>query len=185
MGQAIGVDPSPEAVRFCEARGLDSVHRAGLEELPFENSSFDLIASTDVLEHIAAEQEALAELRRVAAPGGALLLTVPAYMWLWTQEDVNLHHQRRYTKRRLLNALGKAGWEPRIATYFNSILLPAIAAVRLLPEGSGEKKADFERTPAFLDGPLSLPMRAEAQLIRRGVSLPAGVSIGVVCRNPA
>ena len=170
-------------MHFCKTRGLKSVHQAGLEELPFEDSTFDLIAATDVLEHIAAEQEALAELRRVAAPGCALLLTVPAYMWLWTQEDVNLHHQRRYTKQRLLAALRKAGWEPQISTYFNSLLLAPIAAVRLLPERSGEKKADFERTPAFLDGPLSLPMRAEARLIRRGASLPAGVSIGVVCTN--
>jgi SAM-dependent methyltransferase len=185
MGEASGVDPSSEAVQFCKTRGFDSVHRAGLEELPFEDSSFDLIAATDVLEHIAAEQEALIELRRVVTPGGALLLTVPAYMWLWTQEDVNLHHQRRYTKRRLLNVLRDAGWEPQIATYFNSLLLPPIAAVRLLPERSGEKKADFERTPAFLDGPLTLPMRAEARLIRWGVSFPAGVSIGVVSRKAA
>lgn len=183
LGRATGVDPSPEAVRFCEERGLASVHRAGLEELPFEAGSFDLIAATDVLEHIADEGRALAELRRVAAPGGALLLTVPAYMWLWTREDDNLHHQRRYTKRRLLAAVRGAGWEPRVATYFNSILLPPIALARLMPERSGEKKADLERTSAFLNKPLALPMRTEARLIRWGASLPAGVSVGVVCRR--
>lgn len=182
LGRATGVEPSGDAVGFCHERGLGSVVQAGLEELPFENESFDLIAATDVLEHIAAEQEALRELWRVAAPGAALLLTVPAYMWLWTEEDEHLHHQRRYTRRRLRRAIESAGWEPRIATYFNSLLLPPIALARRLPSRS-ERKSDIDRTPPSLDGPLSLPMRLEARLIRAGVRLPAGVSVGIVGRK--
>jgi SAM-dependent methyltransferase len=185
IGKAEGVDPSEEAVRFCRERGFDSVRQAGLEDLPYESDSFDLIAATDVLEHIAAEQEALRELRRVAAPNGVLLLTVPAYMWMWNEEDENLHHQRRYTKRRLRDAVERSGWEPQAATYFNALLLPPIALARRLRRsgGSGSEQADLDRTPPALDGPLSLPMRAEARLIRRGVSLPAGVSVGIVCRK--
>jgi SAM-dependent methyltransferase len=182
IGDTEGVDPSGEAVRFCRERGFDSVKQAGLENLPYEDGNFDLIAATDVLEHVAPEQEALRELRRVAAPGGALLLTVPAYMWLWTPEDEKLHHQRRYTKSRLRQAVQLSGWQPQIATYFNTLLLPPIALFRRLQRNDGEQ-ADLERTPAALDGPLSLPMRLEARLIRAGVSLPAGVSVGIVCRN--
>jgi SAM-dependent methyltransferase len=183
IGEATGVDPSPDAVGFCRERGLESVEQAGLEKLPFADESFDLIAATDVLEHIAAEQEALHELRRVAAPGAALLLTVPAYMWMWSEEDDNLHHQRRYTRRRLRAAVARAGWEPQISTYFNSFLLPPIALARRLPSRSANARADLDRTPPFLDRPLSLPMRLEARLIRAGVSLPAGVSVGIVCRK--
>jgi SAM-dependent methyltransferase len=189
LGQAEGVEPNDEAVRYCRERGFDSVAQAGLEDLPYEDGRFDLVAATDVLEHIAAEQEALGELLRVTAPGGALLLTVPAYMWMWTAEDDNLHHQRRYTRRRLREAVVGAGWEPRIATYFNSLLLPPIAAVRLLRKRRGGEvssdQVDLDRTPASLDGPLSLPMRAEARLIKAGVDLPAGVSVGIVCRRPS
>lgn len=183
LGDATGVDPSPDAVRFCHERGFDSVREAGLEDLPFEDDSFDLVTATDVVEHIAAEEEALSELRRVTAPGGALLLTVPAYMWLWSEEDEHLHHQRRYTRPRLRKAVERAGWEPQIATYFNSLLLPPIALARQLPQRDNGQKAELERTPAILDGPLSLPMRLEARLIRAGVSLPAGVSVGIVCRK--
>ncbi len=184
FGQAEGVEPFEEAVRLCRERGFESVAQAGLEDLPYEDGRFDLIASTDVLEHIEAEQEALRELWRVAAPNGVLLLTVPAYMWMWTEEDDNLHHQRRYTKARLRQAVERCGWEPRLATYFNTCLLPPIALSRLLPRKSHGDQGDLDRTPAFLDGPLSLPMRAEARLIRAGVSLPAGVSVGIVCRKP-
>ena len=183
MGQAAGVDPSADAVRFCRERGFDTVVQAGLEQLPFEADSFDLIAATDVIEHIAAEHEALRELWRVAAPGAALLLTVPAYMWLWSEEDEKLHHQRRYTRPRLRRAVEGAGWEPRVATYFNSLLLAPIALARRLPRRGDGNQAEIERTPPSLDGPLSLPMRFEARLIRAGVRLPAGVSVGIVCRK--
>ena len=182
LGEATGVEPFPDAVRLCRERGLGPVEQAGLESLPFAAESFDLIASTDVLEHVEAEQQALRELWRVAAPGAAMLLTVPAYMWLWSEEDVQLHHKRRYTKRRLIEAVEGCGWQTKIATYFNSLLLPPIAAAKRLRRSSQEK-ADLERTPEALNQPLSLPMRLEANLIRRGVDLPAGVSVGVVCRK--
>lgn len=183
IGRASGVEPSPEAVGFCRERGLERVQQAGLEALPFEDDSFDLVAATDVVEHVAAEQQALRELRRVAVPGGTMLLTVPAYMWLWSPEDVNLHHQRRYTRKRLRRAVEEAGWEPLAATYFNTLLLPPIAAAKKLRRSS-EGSGDLDRTPAWLDGLLSLPMRMEARLIGAGIGLPAGVSVGIVCRNP-
>jgi SAM-dependent methyltransferase len=183
IGVATGVEPSPQAVALCRERGLPRVHESPLEALPFDDGGFDLVAATDVIEHIAAEREALTELRRVTAPGGTMLLTVPAYMWLWSPEDVKLHHQRRYTRPRLEQAVRGAGWEPRFATYFNSILLAPIALAKKLRRSDGDS-GDLERTPALLDGPLSLPMRLEARLIRAGVRLPAGVSIGIVCRNP-
>lgn len=185
LGDAVGVDPSADAVKFCQERGLESVQQAGLESLPFEDGEFDLVAATDVIEHIAAEQQALRELWRVTTSGGAMLLTVPAYAWLWSEEDENLHHQRRYTRAGLRRAVERCGWETRTATYFNSILLPPIAVAKRLPRRSSGPKADLERTPAALNAPLSLPMRFEARLIRAGVRLPAGVSIGIVCRKVA
>jgi SAM-dependent methyltransferase len=183
IGEATGVEPFPDAVRLCHERGFASVQQAGLESLPFADASFELVAATDVIEHVEAEDQALRELRRVTVPNGAMLLTVPAYMWMWTAEDENLHHKRRYTKSRLRQAVERAGWKPQIATYFNTILLPPVALARFLPRRSNGEVADLERTPPQLDGPLSLPMRLEARLIRAGASLPAGVSVGIVCRN--
>jgi hypothetical protein len=71
------------------------------------------------------------------------------------------------------------------ATYFNSILLPVVAAARLVGRSSRRGHTDLDRTPALLNGALGLPMRFEAALVGRGVRLPAGVSVGLVCRRPA
>lgn len=183
LGPAHGVDPSPVAVEFCHRRGLANVQEAGLEQLPFDDASFDLLLATDVIEHIEKDDVALRELRRVVAPAGRLLITVPAYQWLWSHHDDTHHHFRRYTLPRLRAVVTGSGWRVDRATYFNSLLLAPIAAARAVSKlgGDGEERADYDKTPASLNAALELPMRAEARVIRRGGTFPAGVSIGMVC----
>ncbi len=183
LGEADGVDPSPHAIRFCRDRGIERVREGDATSLPVASSRYDLVAATDVLEHVEHDRAAAAEMLRVTRPGGWLLVTVPAYRWMWSEEDVRLRHFRRYTRRSLLALLEGAGWEPSYATYFNALLLPPIALARAIPRPRRER-SDLDRTPRWADAPLSLPMRAEAALIRHGVRLPAGVSIGALCRRP-
>jgi hypothetical protein len=130
-----------------------------------------------VLEHVADDAAALAELRRVAAPGARLVITVPAYRWLWSAHDDSHHHLRRYTARGLRARVRAAGWRPLVETYFNSLLLAPIAAVRLLTRSDD---SDYERTGPLLNRALTVPMRAEAAAIARGARLPAGVSVAMV-----
>jgi SAM-dependent methyltransferase len=183
LGRVEGVDSSPDAIEFCRRRGLSAVTQARLDGLPFVDRSFDLIVMTDVLEHVEGERDALRELRRVAAPRARLLLTVPAYQWLWSQHDDEHHHVRRYTLARLRASVRAAGWEPLLDTHFNSLLLAPIAVIRLAtrqrPPRDG--RPDLELGPRAANRALARLMGAEAALIARGVSLPAGVSIGMVC----
>lgn len=183
LGTAQGVDASPDALEFCRRRGLQDVTAGQIEALPFAEDSFDLILATDVLEHLQDDCSALRELRRVAAPGGRLLATVPAYNWLWSRHDAAHHHFRRYTFRALRQRLRATGWEPLQWSYFNTTLLPPIAAVRLLERrrrAGNAERPDLRLTPPALNRVLEQPMRLEAALIGHGVRLPAGVSIGVV-----
>ena len=139
----------------------------------------------DVLEHVEDDGGALTELRRVASAGGMLLITVPAYQWMWTEHDVQLHHFRRYTLRNLRFRVRDAGWDLVRATYFNSMALPLVAAARLAERPSSRRgHTDLDRTPAILNGVLELPMKLEAIMIGHGARLPAGVSLGMLCRNP-
>jgi SAM-dependent methyltransferase len=183
LGEAEGVDFSEEAVSFCHRRGLRSVRRAPLERLPFKDSHFDLLLATDVIEHLDDDRGALAELRRVAAAGARLVVTVPAYDWLWSQHDVSMHHRRRYTARRLEGRLVSAGWQPVVRSYFFSSVLPAVAAVRTIHKLRERQspRSDLALAPKLFNQLLELPTRAEARLIERGARLPFGVSVGMVC----
>jgi SAM-dependent methyltransferase len=183
LGPAEGVDLSPQAVEFCRRRGLDGVREGAIESLPFESGRFNLIFATDVIEHLPDDGPALEELQRVAAPSGQLIITVPAYNWLWSQHDTSWHHYRRYTRPRLRERVRAHGWEPIAETYFYSALLPPVAVVRTLQRlrSNGNGKSDLHLSPGALNRWLELPVRGEAKLIERGASLPAGVSLGMVC----
>ena len=184
LGEPEGVDFSPEAVEFCHLRGLTQVVEAPVEKLPYENERFDLILATDVIEHLDDDHRALTELRRVAAPGSHLLITVPAYQWLWSSFDDSLHHRRRYTVSRLARQARAAGWEPQVETYFYSTMLPIVAIVRLIRRWRSDQNLSSDLslgTASSLNRWLDLPVRAEARLVERGRRLRAGVSIGMVC----
>lgn len=189
IGPAQGIEPSADAVAFCRERGLENVQQATLERLPFEEESFELMIATDVLEHVEDDTQALRELRRVAAPGATLVMTVPAFRWLWSEEDDRLGHRRRYTRKQLRLVAEQSGWQPLIATYFNLLLLAPIAVARRFRDrrdagrDDAAQRSELNLTPGWLNGPLSVPMRLEAGLIRSGLALPAGVSIGIACRR--
>ena len=100
--------------------------------LPFADGSFDVVAAFDVIEHCDPEATALAEIQRVLAPGGRLLMSVPAYNWAWTGHDDLNHHYRRYTRRRAVEAVRAAGLSPVRATYGFGGTFPMFAAQRLV-----------------------------------------------------
>ena len=164
LGPSEGVDPFPAAVAACHERGLGQVVQGEIEELPYDDARFGLVLATDVLEHLDDDAAALAELRRVTRPGGALLVTVPALMWLWSKEDVSLHHRRRYRRGELVRKVRDAGFEPVLATYFNT------SCCRRSPWAGGWRTGairppaarEMERSSGPLSASLAWPMRAEA-----------------------
>lgn len=187
LGTAAGVDLSPEAVAFTRRRGHEDVRVAAIESLPFDDATFDLVTCLDVIEHTPDDVASLAELRRVTRPGGVAIVTVPAHPVLWSHHDVVNRHYRRYRVRDLRAAAAAAGWDITFDTYFNSALLAPAAAVRLLQRtrsGAGDQRSDLERTPAWLDRALELPLAAEARLVRARTRIPFGLSLLAVLRDP-
>lgn len=100
-------------------------------ELPFKDGAFDVVSAFDVVEHCAPEERALEELHRVLAPGGRLLVSVPAYQWAWTGFDVDNGHHRRYTGPRLAAAVEGSGLVVDRVTYAFTSVFPFFAAERL------------------------------------------------------
>jgi SAM-dependent methyltransferase len=184
-GTVTGIELSPTSVGLARERDAGEVVEGSVLDMPFDADAFDLAASLDVIEHLQDDLQALRELRRVVAPGGALLLTVPAYQWLWSGHDEINHHHRRYTRRSLQHTGEQAGWQQVRTTYFNSLLLPAAILLRVLDRFSRkttESSLDLWVPPEPLNRLLELPLTLESAMIGRGGRIPAGLSLLAVFR---
>ncbi len=131
FGEVKGVDFSERAVAYCRGRGLAGIAVADATALPFKDESFDLVIAMDILEHLKNDAKGCSEIERVLVPGGTAIITVPAFMFLWSVTDVLSEHYRRYTKKGIEGVLKKTGMTVRYSTYFNTFLFPFIAGVRL------------------------------------------------------
>ena len=184
-GQVTGVELSPTSVRLARERESGEVVEGSVLEMPFEEGCFDLTVSLDVIEHLEDDVGALRELRRVTKPGGALLVTVPAYQWLWSGHDEINHHHRRYNRRTLLAAAESAGWREERSAHFNFLLLPAAILMRVLERfkpAATKSSLDLWVPPPPLNWALRQPLHLEAAAIGRGGSIPAGLSLLAVYR---
>jgi SAM-dependent methyltransferase len=184
-GTVTGIELSETSVGLARARDAGEVIEGSVLTMPFDESSFDLAVSLDVIEHLEDDAGALRELRRVVVPGGPLLVTVPAYPWLWSGHDVVNHHHRRYTRDSLLAVAQVAGWRCVRTTYFNSLLLPVAVMLRLLERlnrKTTESSLDLWVPTEPLNWLLERPLAFEAGLIGHGGRIPAGLSLLAVFR---
>jgi SAM-dependent methyltransferase len=202
-GQVTGLDLNPDSVEVARSRGHEDVVQGPVEQLPWPDETFDLVISLDMVEHTADDRVTLRELRRVTKPGGYFLMTVPALRALWSSHDVFNNHFRRYDRRMMRALAAETGWSIERMTYFNSLLLPPAAAVRLLQRmrhrdlmrngngadisnesQHGRHSSDVELTPPWMSPLLELPMKLEARWLDHGRRrLPAGLSLLAVLRR--
>ena len=184
LGHIVGLDMEPLALEFCRTRGHRELVRASATALPFADNSFDFVVATDVLEHIPDDAAAAREIRRVLAPGGSVLITVPAYQSLWSGHDIALMHQRRYRGREMRRLLTAAGLRVTRLTYTVSALFPLVwmirRAQRLRP--SREPRADAVPTPTALNHLLRAWLDMESRLALR-FRLSFGLTVFAVARK--
>jgi len=193
FGSVVGVEPDASALRFAQTRlgtnqpGGSLVYcRAVGTCLPLAHESFDAVIASDVLEHIADDRAAVAEVVRVLRPGGVFVFSVPAHPWLWSTHDEALWHQRRYRRAELKKLIIEGGLELRWLTYWNALLFPVVAAHRVFDRW---RRTDIPASDATL--PSAVVNRvlfgilvAEAAVLRL-VRLPMGVSLVGVAFRPS
>jgi SAM-dependent methyltransferase len=182
FGDVCAIEPYGPACEIAKAKGVAEVQQSGLPgDIPFK-AKFDLIGAFDVLEHIERDVEALESLRVALAPSGRLILTVPAYQWMWSAHDVRNHHVRRYTMQHLRRITETAGFNVERITHFNTLLFPLIAGVRLAQRGLNDSGSASETIPfAPLNATLEAIFGFERFMLRHA-HLPFGVSILMVAR---
>ncbi len=171
LGHGFGVELDEAAVRICMQREIQRVSVADLCRLPFANSTFDLVISTDVIEHIETDVEALAEMRRVLSPCGRIILTTPAYSWAYSSHDRFLHHVRRYDAGSLRAAFCQAGLRLLHSSRYNVLLAGPLVVARWLGDrlaGGNPNGSDVGRPVPRLAAPaLNLLWRLEAFFAER------------------
>lgn len=174
-------DLLPEAFpHACQRVPHAELLQLDIRALPF-TAEFDLACAFDVIEHVAEDDRALAEVHRALRPRGWFLLTVPQHRALWSASDDLAHHQRRYARGELTAKLRRAGFEVVRQTSFVTLLLPLLVLARKL-----ETRAEVSRAlrlPRALDSALAAVMAVERLLISTGLDLPIGGSSIVLARR--
>lgn len=196
--QAFGEVTSIEYDAYCVAFAQDKlpfeVHEGSILDLQFADQAFDLVCAFDVIEHVEDDGLAVREMKRVCRNGGHVIVSVPAFQFLWSHHDVINHHYRRYTMAGLKEVFRKNHVQERkkgsiiYTTYFNTLLFPPVAAFRLIAEwlpkklirrGTGaDNNVVPEGSPVnrVLEGLFGI----ERPLLHGGIRFPFGVSAMLV-----
>ena len=187
-GQGVGVDIEGSVLEYAQRRGVSRVVQAAGSNLAFGDGTFDLVCGLDILENVDDDGRALREWHRTCKPGGLMLLTVPAYRFLWGRQDEISRHRRRYLASDVRQRVADAGFSIHRLTYLNTILFPIIAAIRLFRRWRGPRpgetlRSDFSMTePGRLNDLLAIVFAWESSLLPH-VDLPYGVSVLCIARK--
>lgn len=131
------IEPGEDGVRHAQARGVRHIVHATFNESSFRPDSLPAACFFDVLEHIEDEQGFLGGLHRCLIPSGRIYLTVPAGRWLWSDDDVQAGHFRRYTRRTLASSLAQSGFKALFISKLFSVLPLPLFLCRAVPSLGG------------------------------------------------
>jgi SAM-dependent methyltransferase len=181
----MGLDRSPAALELAAARGLPIACADG-HDLPLADSSADFLSAFDVIEHLDDDMRALEEFHRVLQREGLLLLTVPAYRFLWSEHDEALMHRRRYVASEIHIKLTRSGFRVLKRSYAVFFLFFPIVFYRLFrgvfPKDAFAPQASHVLLPSYLNNLLIFLLRVEAWMMG-AVNLPWGTSIVVLAQK--
>ena len=184
-------DISVESLAHCRERGFEGAVVSSGYKLPYADDGLDLVCLFDTIEHIPDDKKVMQEVARILRPGGRVLITVPAYQFLYANNDKVAQHCRRYNRRNLRAVIEQAGLKVERNTHSNiflfPLILPAVLGIKLI-ETLFPQNLDPEHTnlswpfPAFVHNLLHAIFAAELPFSRR-FDWPAGHSICAIARK--
>jgi len=184
-GQLVGSELHPSGLAYARRRLPPEVEFVQMDarHIPCVGV-FDLTGAFDVIEHIADDEGVLRGMRAATRNGGGTIIAVPQHPWLWSHADDIAHHQRRYRRGELEAKLRRNGFEVLFSSSFTALLLPLMAASRLIGRDS---KTDDDVLGEFtlnrrVNAMFIAVLRAEIRLTLAGWRWPAGGSRIVVGR---
>lgn len=188
--EVLSVEPLPEGAQQIAQLGAE-VFCGTFQDLSLPSGVLSTVGLFDVLEHLEDPSDLLAEVGRVLCPNGMLVITVPAYQWLWSVEDEALGHYRRYSTSMLSALLSRERFSVQSVRYCFASLVPPAALLRALPYRLGRRPASDEvlvdidaglNPGARLNRIAGRVLELEGKVARR-VALPFGLSVLAVARS--
>tara|TARA_B110001450_G_scaffold189645_1_gene177799 strand:- start:289 stop:1002 length:714 start_codon:yes stop_codon:yes gene_type:complete len=150
--------------------------------LKIKKNFYDLILVADVIEHIKQPVKLLKELKKFLKKDGRILITVPAYQFLFSKKDEALGHYRRYNKKLLINELTEFKIEK--ISYFNTLLCTPIIIMTLLNKFlNRDYIKQVETTPNFILNKMCYFIFSIEKYFLKYFNLPFGISIYVLVKN--
>lgn len=177
FGEVSGIDASEVSLEFCRKRGLKNLYHSPVTKLPFQDESLDAVTLLDVLEHVEDQKKALDEIHRVLKKEGLVLITVPAYQFLFSYWDKMLGHFRRYNQQDLTKILLNNGFVIKKISYLNFFLFGPAVLLRLTKKALNQKEnSDFVKLPPLVNGVLKKVYQTESRFLNK-ISFPFGLSL--------
>ena len=179
-GNYLGIDMHSPAIDYCSEKFPQfDFQCTRVEDIPqeFSSNKFDSIYILDVLEHIDEQLAILKSTQNYLTQNGKILLTVPAFEFLWSPHDDFVHHVRRYTKNGLKETLEEAGYKVERISYFNSILFPLALIQRLSMRLLDKKLSTHLSTPPPVVNRFFQFIFAQEAWILKHINLPVGLSV--------
>lgn len=186
------VEPGEQGAINAKRRGLKNVICASTNTADFKAQSIGAISLFDVLEHIEDDLEFLKSIQRILKKNGLLYITVPAYKSLWSQDDVDAGHFRRYNRKEIIALVESAGFKVEYATYFFYFLPIPIFIFRriafvfgLSSKKNKNKKNEDDHNPRnrLIGKFINFLLTIEIKLIKSRYSIPFGGSSLIIARR--
>jgi SAM-dependent methyltransferase len=177
----VGLDGSRHAVEFALHRGVKAKLGALPGDVPLSRESYDAVLLLDVLEHVKDDEASVAVGASLLKPGGILICTVPAHMWLWTKRDEHHHHFRRYSRREFRALFDQPYLRLELLSHLNAILFAPAAAWRLLAKVFARDSVTDLSLPPFNSALRSI-FAFERRMLGK-VPMPIGLSFISIARK--
>ena len=190
--QTVLIEPGIQGCLNAKKRNLQNIVCSTLENASFRKSSIPAIGLFDVVEHIENDVDFLASAHSFLMDNGLIFITVPAFNALWSNDDVEAGHFRRYTRKALEEKLKAVGFKIEYSTYIFSVLVAAVFLFRALPSKLGFNKntddldkyqKEHSNKKGLADKVLNWVWNFELNQINKKGVVPFGGSCFVVARK--
>jgi 2-polyprenyl-3-methyl-5-hydroxy-6-metoxy-1,4-benzoquinol methylase len=192
--KTILVEPGKTGAINAYKRGVKNVICSTLEDAEFANNMIDSVGLFDVMEHIEDDYNFLNNINKYLKDDGYIYITVPAFNFLWSNEDNDAGHFKRYSTAELNQLLMKCGFSIIQSTYIFSILPLPVFLFRSLPSKLGLNKKsnnlkkhqnEHKQKKGILNKILQKIWKWELSRVNRNKKIPIGGSCFVIGKKIA